>query len=80
MFKNYIFIMLCSFFLSRLKFFQRWLDEELPDVFWFSGLFFPHTFLTGVRQNYARQHTIPIDRIYFQFKVTLNLPYLYITS
>ncbi|XP_063858635.1 dynein axonemal heavy chain 3-like isoform X1 [Scylla paramamosain] len=55
--------------LHRLKFFQRWLDEELPDVFWFSGLFFPHTFLTGVRQNYARHHSIPVDRIYFKFKV-----------
>ncbi|XP_050716714.1 dynein axonemal heavy chain 3-like isoform X3 [Eriocheir sinensis] len=55
--------------LHRLKFFQRWSLEELPDVFWFSGLFFPHTFLTGVRQNYARHHSIPIDRIYFQFLV-----------
>ncbi|XP_069937012.1 dynein axonemal heavy chain 3-like, partial [Cherax quadricarinatus] len=55
--------------LHRLKFFQRWVDEEIPDVFWFSGLFFPYTFLTGIRQNYARKHTIPIDRTYFQFKV-----------
>ncbi|KAK3881286.1 hypothetical protein Pcinc_014272 [Petrolisthes cinctipes] len=55
--------------LHRLRFFQRWAEESVPDVFWFSGLFFPHTFLTGIRQNYARQHTIPIDRIYFRFKV-----------
>lgn len=55
----------------RLRFFQRWAEESVPDVFWFSGLFFPHTFLTGIRQNYARQHTIPIDRIFFQFKVGL---------
>ncbi|XP_066944541.1 dynein axonemal heavy chain 3-like [Macrobrachium rosenbergii] len=55
--------------LHRLKFFKRWAEEKTPDVFWFSGLFFPYTFLTGIRQNYSRKHRIPIDRIYFQFKV-----------
>ncbi|KAG7169602.1 Dynein heavy chain 3, axonemal-like 4 [Homarus americanus] len=51
------------------EFFQRWADEKIPDVFWFSGLFFPYSFLTGIRQNYARKHAIPIDRIDFLFKV-----------
>lgn len=60
-------------FLFRLKFFQRWLLEALPDVFWFSGLFLPHTFLTGVRQNYARHKSIPIDQIYFKFLVKTYL-------
>ncbi|XP_042211384.1 dynein axonemal heavy chain 3-like isoform X3 [Homarus americanus] len=54
---------------NELKFFQRWADEKIPDVFWFSGLFFPYSFLTGIRQNYARKHAIPIDRIDFLFKV-----------
>ncbi|XP_042221030.1 dynein axonemal heavy chain 3-like isoform X3 [Homarus americanus] len=48
---------------------ERWADEKIPDVFWFSGLFFPYSFLTGIRQNYARKHAIPIDRIDFLFKV-----------
>ncbi|XP_063587791.1 dynein axonemal heavy chain 3-like [Penaeus indicus] len=55
--------------LHRLKFFRRWIEEAIPDIFWFSGLFFPYTFMTAIRQNYARKHKIPIDRIHFQFKV-----------
>jgi dynein heavy chain len=32
-------------------------------------MFFPHGFITGVKQSHARLHTIAIDQIEFQFDI-----------
>lgn len=59
-----------SDFLARLAFFQRWIDEGEPSVYWFSGFYFTQSFLTGVLQNHSRKNQLQIDHLQMKFEVT----------
>ena len=55
--------------LDRLNFIRKWIDGGKPSRYWLGGFFFPHAFLTGTLQNFARKHVMAIDTIGFSFKV-----------
>jgi dynein heavy chain len=58
-------------FIERWKFIQRWIANGIPYMFWFSAYFFQQAFLTGIKQNFARQDKgkISIDRVVENYKV-----------
>lgn len=45
----------------RVEFMREWLRHGHPTSYWLSGFFFPHGFMTGALQTYARKHMKPID-------------------
>ena len=53
---------------KRLNYFKTWIETKAPRIYWISGFYFTHSFLTGIRQNYARKHKIPIDELEFGFE------------
>jgi dynein heavy chain, axonemal len=49
--------------------FDDWISQGAPKVFWVSGFFFTHSFLAGVKQNFARAFRHPFDRVDFEFVI-----------
>jgi len=54
--------------LKRLEFFQKWVDDGTPLLFWLSGFYFQQGFLTGSLQNFARSNAVSIDSVGFDFQ------------
>jgi len=55
--------------LSRLEFFQTWLDTTIPEAFFIDKFYFTQGFLTGALQNYSRKYKIAIDTLDIDFEV-----------
>lgn len=52
---------------KRCEFFNNWILNGTPVIYWFSGFSFPQAFITGTMQNYARKKKIEIDLVSFEF-------------
>ncbi|XP_055691880.1 dynein axonemal heavy chain 3 [Lutzomyia longipalpis] len=55
---------------DRVEFFQKWLEFGEPSIFWFSGLFFPQSLMTGILQNFSRRTKTPHSMIDMIFDVS----------
>ena len=52
---------------NRIAFFNEWIDKGTPSKFWLTAFFFTQSFLTGIKQNYARKVKESIDKLEFEF-------------
>jgi len=59
---------------DRLAFFEKWVEEGIPAVYWINLFFFTHGFLTGAMQNFARKYSIAIDTLVYDFEVIFDVP------
>eukprot|EP00002_Diphylleia_rotans_P035998 TRINITY_DN7896_c0_g1_i2.p1 TRINITY_DN7896_c0_g1~~TRINITY_DN7896_c0_g1_i2.p1 ORF type:complete len:4263 (-),score=670.67 TRINITY_DN7896_c0_g1_i2:89-12877(-) len=56
-------------FLRRFEYISDWVHDTVPEVFWFSGLFFPQGFLTAVLQDYSRRSRVAVDLLAFDVTI-----------
>lgn len=49
--------------------FEQWILNGAPNVFWISGFYFTHSFLAGVKQNFARAFKHAFDKVEFEFLI-----------
>lgn len=54
--------------IQKMQMMSDWIEHGPPPVFWITGFYFTHAFLTGVKQNFARKYKIPIDTVIFNYK------------
>lgn len=52
---------------DRLNFFSNWINTGTPEKFWISAFYFTQSFLTGIKQNFARKYKVSIDKLEFNF-------------
>jgi len=58
--------------MERVAFIRKWLRKAEPPSFWMPGLFYPHGFMTGILQAYARQTGTSVDVLGFKFTVLMT--------
>lgn len=57
--------------LQRLKFFQNWIDRSSQErIYWFSAFFFPHSWISAILQNFARNRRVNVDDVELKLEVT----------
>lgn len=56
---------------KRVSFIRAWMTKGHPQAYWLSGFYFPHGFMTGILQTFARKYQKAIDFLKFKF-VVLN--------
>jgi dynein heavy chain len=68
---------------ERISYFQNWIDNGEPNIFWISGFFLPRNLIQGTihwfynrsnnylafMQRFARKKVIPLDQAYFTAEV-----------
>ncbi|MCQ2820772.1 MAG: hypothetical protein MJ252_26230, partial [archaeon] len=54
---------------KRVEFISNWLINGFPTIYWISGLYYPHGFITGVFQTHARETKTPVNDIIINFHV-----------
>ena len=57
---------------SRVEFYSRWLELGtlgLNNKFWFPGFFQHHSFISAIKQNFARHNNCQVDQVDFSFSV-----------
>ena len=55
--------------MKRLSMFTSWYESGQPTTFWLPGFFFTPSFTTAALQNFARKHTLAIDKVAFTFEM-----------
>ena len=54
---------------QRVQFYNSWISEGLQNTFWLPGFFNHHSFISALKQNYARQEKCSVDDVSFRFSV-----------
>ena len=54
---------------QRVTFYNKWIEEGIPKSFWLSGFFNHHSFISALKQNYARKEKCSVDEVVFEFSV-----------
>lgn len=58
-------------FLEKIKFFQKWIDNPYKErIHWFPAFFYPHLWIAGLTQNFARDKKVAVDAVEMEIEVT----------
>ena len=53
----------------RVQFYNTWLAEGLKPSLWLPGFFNHHSFISALKQNFARKQGCSVDEVGFRFRV-----------
>ncbi|CAH1394133.1 unnamed protein product [Nezara viridula] len=55
--------------IERINLFQKWFSFGKPKDFWISGFYFPHSFMSAVKQDFARKNKISVLELTFDYEI-----------